>query len=380
MTVSITPIVVALAWLAAQPPTSIETFKQRGDAARESNHLAEAADVYREAVRLHPRWTEGHWYLGTISYELGRYDVCRSELAQVVSIQAKNGAAWAFKGLCGFHLGRYAPALDDLTRAQTLGLGDDPDFPAVVGYHRAILLMRAGKFETAVEEIRGFVRGGNTGPTIVEALGLSMLRLAKVPSELTPEERDMAQLSGRAAIFAYQRMSEAAGNAYAQLVGRYPEAPNVHYAYGLYLVHEQPDEALEQFKLELQRSPDHVLARLQIVQELIRRGDFSGAQPYAVEAARLAPRNFVARRELGRVKLHAGDIPGAITELETARRLEPSSPSVRFNLARAYLRAGREADAKRERAEFTRLQEIQQKQRGAASDAAGEESGEQPPQ
>ena len=104
------------------------------------------------------------------------------------------------------------------------------------------------------------------------------------------------------------------------------------------------------------------------------------AQPYAVEAARLAPRNFVARRELGRVKLHAGDIPGAITELETARRLEPSSPSVRFNLARAYLRAGREVDAKRERGEFTRLQEIQQKQRGAASGAAGEESEEQPPQ
>jgi tetratricopeptide (TPR) repeat protein len=380
MTVLITPIVVALAWLAAQAPASIETFKQRGDAAREANQLAEAAGVYREAVRLHPRWTEGHWYLGTISYELGRYDVCRSELAQVVSIQTKNGAAWAFKGLCGFHLGRYGPALDDLTRAQTLGLGDDPDFPAVVGYHRAILLMRAGKFETAVEEIRGLVRGGNTGPTIVEALGLSVLRLAKVPSELTPQERDMAQLSGQAAIFAYQRMSEAAGNAYAQLVGRYPQAPNVRYAYGLYLVHERPDEALEQFKLELQRSPDHVLARLQIVQELIRRGDFKGAMPYAVEAARLAPRNFVARRELGRVKLHAGDIPGAITELETARRLEPSSPSVRFNLARAYLRAGREADAKRERGEFTRLQEIQEKQRGAASGAAGEESGEQPPQ
>jgi tetratricopeptide (TPR) repeat protein len=374
-------LIVALTWLAAaQASTDLDTFKQRADAAREANHLEEAAGIYREAVRLHPKWTEGHWYLGTISYELGRYDVCRSELAQVVTVQTKNGAAWAFKGLCAFHTRRYGPALDDLTRAQALGLGDDPDFPAVVGYHRAILLLRAGKFEAAVEEIRGFVRGGNIGPTIVEALGVSMLRLAKLPSELTPQERDMAQLSGQAAVFAYQRMADAADKAYALLMARYPDAPNVHYTYGLYLVHEKPDEALEQFKLELQRSPDHVLARLQLVQELIRRGDFAGAMPYAVDAARLAPGNFVARRELGRAKLHAGDVKGAIVELEAAKRLEPSSPSVRFNLARAYLRAGRELDAKRERAEFTRLQEIQEKKRTPTSGAPDEEPVEQQPQ
>ena len=52
------------------------------------------------------------------------------------------------------------------------------------------------------------------------------------------------------------------------------------------------------------------------------------------------------------------DIPGAIPELEKAATLAPGSPQAHFMLARAYARAGREADAERERAEFTRLDQI----------------------
>ena len=95
--------------------------------------------------------------------------------------------------------------------------------------------------------------------------------------------------------------------------------------------------------------------------------------PYAMQAVRLAPRDFLARKALGQVKLQTGDLAGAIMELEKARALEPSSPSVRYQLSRAYQRAGRTEDASRERAEFTRLEAIQQKQRGAGAAADSEE-------
>ena len=144
----------------------------------------------------------------------------------------------------------------------------------------------------------------------------------------------------------------------------------MHYLYGTFLARDRPAEALEQFKIELTRSPTHVLARVQIAQELITQGDFEAAAPYAAEAARLGPKNFVARKVLGQVKLKAGDTAGAVAELEAARTLEPSSPSVRFHLARAYQRAGRTADATHERAEFKRLEALQQAQRGA--NTAGE--------
>jgi tetratricopeptide (TPR) repeat protein len=361
--------------------TDLDTFRQRGDAAREANRLEEAAGVYREAVLQHPRWIEGHWYLGTISYELGSYGTCRSELQQVVRVQTKNGAAWAFKGLCEFQLKAYARALDDLTRADALGTGDDMNLAAVVGYHRAILLARAGQFERAFDVDTKLVRGGNTTSEMLDALGLVMLRRPLLPDEVPPEQRDLVRLAGRAGAYGIARMSEEARNAYEQLLSRYPDTPGVHFIYGNFMfAQERPDVALEHFREEIVRSPNHVPARLQLALELVKRGDFDAARPYATEAVRLAPGNFVARRVLGEIKLQAGDAAGAIAELEAARTIEPSSPSVRFHLARAYQRAGRAQEAKRERAEFSRLEAIQQKQRGAASGASGEGPVEQPPQ
>ena len=45
------------------------------------------------------------------------------------------------------------------------------------------------------------------------------------------------------------------------LVSRYPDTPNVHYAYGVFLLAEQPDKAIEVFKRELKVSPQNVYAQ-----------------------------------------------------------------------------------------------------------------------
>ena len=202
-------------------------------------------------------------------------------------LEPEHGAAWAFRGLCEFKLTEYAPALEHLTRANDLGVGDDASFLAVVGYHRAILLARFEQFERALDLNAGFIRGGNTSSTIVEALGITLLRLPLLPSEVPPEKREMVEMAGRAGLYAIGMMRDAAERTFQQLVSKYPDAPNVHYVYGTYLMGDRPAEALEQFNIELQRSPEHVLARVQIAQELIKQGEFDRASPYATEAARL---------------------------------------------------------------------------------------------
>jgi tetratricopeptide (TPR) repeat protein len=357
---------------ARQSATDIETFRTRADSAREANHLQEAAAIYKEAVRQHPKWIEGRWYLGTISYELGDYATCRSELEQVVAIQTKNGAAWGLKGLCEFQVARYDASLGDLTRASDLGVGEDVGFQAVVGFHRGLLLARAGQFERAFDVYDGFVRGGNRSPEVLEALGLAMLRLRLLPAEVPAGTRDMVRLAGTAGALGMSLNRAGADRAFLDLVTRYPDAPNVHYAYGTFLSSDRPEDAIAQFRRELEISPRHALAHVAIAQELIKRGDYVDAAPHAADAVRLAPKNFLARKVLGEVRLNSGDVPGAIAELEAARTLEPSSPSVRFHLARAYQRAGRTEDARREREAFSRLEAIQQKQRGAVTDAPAE--------
>ena len=47
----------------------------------------------------------------------------------------------------------------------------------------------------------------------------------------------------------------AASKSFEALVLRYPETPNVHYAYGVYLLLEQPDKAIDEFKKELELQP-----------------------------------------------------------------------------------------------------------------------------
>ena len=351
----------------AAPAPAFDAVRDRAERARDEGRLDEALAAYAEAVVLQPSWIEGHWYLGTMYYETGRFRECRDAFGRVVSLQLENGAAWAFKGLCEFQVNDYASALADLERGRELGLGDSPELVAVVRFHHAMLLTRAGQYERALQELDGFARQGNTTEALTQALGLALLRLPKVPMEIAQGERELVLGAGQAALMSVAGPNEQAVRALRRLAEKYPDAPNVHYAYGLYLSLEHPDEALEQFRQELRISPDHAMARVQIAQERLKRGERETALPFATEAARLAPDNFVARRLLGQLRLETGDVQGAIAELETAKGLQPDSPSVRFQLARAYQRAKRTADAERERAEFTRLERELRTQRGGAN-------------
>ena len=352
---------------------NFETLRRQAEQARAAGRADDAVALYTRAVALQPSWTEGYWQLGTIYYDTDRHGECRDAFTRVVHQKPEHGAAWAFRGLCEFRLREYAAALDHLTKAREYGVGDDASFVAVVGYHRGILLARFEQFERAFEIDAAFVRGGNTSPEILDAIGIVMLRLPLLPDEVPRGQRDLVQLAGRAGAYGIEMQKEKAREAFEQLVTRYPDTPSVHFVYGNFLLaQERPDDALEQFRIEIARSPDHVPAQVQLALELVKRGDFDEAKPYATEAVRLAPGNFVARRVLGQIKLQAGDVAGSIADLEAAAKLEPSSPSVRFHLARAYRRAGRTADAQRESTKFRRLEKQQQIQRGGVNAVGGD--------
>jgi len=353
-------------------PAAFDTARQQAEQAREAGRAAEAIDWYQKAIALKPTWTEGYWYLGTMYYEADRHRECRDAFARVVRAQPDHGAAWAFRGLCEYRLAEYIPALQHLTRADDLGLGPQRDLQAIVAYHRALLLTQSGQFERALDIEMGLLRGGNAGPEIQQAMGVTLLRLPLLPQDVPAEKRRLVELAGRAGAAGIALTHQEAEPAFRDLVAAYPAEPNVHYLYATYLARDRPDEALEEFKTELERSPDHVLARVQIAQELLKRNDVDGAAPYAREAVRLGPKNFLARKVLGQIELQTGHVERAIAELETERTLEPTSPTVRFQLARAYQRAGRAEDAARERTEFKRLETIQQQRRGGAAALEGD--------
>lgn len=371
-------VLAATALVGAQEPAkkaptapAFDALVKQATAARQAERWEDAIALYAKTVKLRPAYVEGYWYQGTAYYSLDKFTECRDRFRDVLRLAPKNGAAFAFLGLCEFGLKDYERSLQHLLQSRRFGVGDVPDLGSVARYHAAILMTRIGQYEQALQTLGEFAQQGEDSPRVIEAMGMATLRMAMLPSELPPDRREMILMAGRASYQMATRNTAAAGNGFEALVLRYPETPNVHYAYGVYLLLEQPDRALDEFKKELELQPGHPQSLMQLAFEYLNRGDAPTALSWAKQAVAAAPKDFAARKALGQALLDTGDVPGAIAELELGVKLAPESPGLRFTLARAYQRGGRLEDANREREEFTRLDRIAREQKSGAQAVGG---------
>jgi tetratricopeptide (TPR) repeat protein len=319
--------------------------------------MEEAVDLYRQALKLRPSWTEGRFGLGAVLYELDQHTEARVAFRRVTATEPKNAPAWAMQGLCSFRLQEHETSLSELQKGRDLGLGENSELQAVASYHVALLLIRFGRFEVAYEVLREFALRDRDSPSVVEAFGLAILRLPFLPSEAPVVKREMILMAGRAGYqLARGLRSPATRRTFDVMVQRYPEEPNIRYAWGVYLLQDEPEAALAEFRRTLSLDPAHVPALCQISLQLIKEGRHQEARPSAELAVQTDPRNFVARNVLGRTLLELGETERAVEELEAGARLAPDSPQMYFHLARAYQRAGRREDADKARVTFMRLE------------------------
>jgi tetratricopeptide (TPR) repeat protein len=342
---------------AARPDATFDAAVKLGDEAREANRLDEAIGHYGKALNLRPKWVDGWWYVGAIFYEKDRYAEARDALRNVVALDPKRGPAWGLLGLCEFQTREFERAGNSMLRGRALGFGGNRELESVVRYHAALLYIRFEAFEIAYDILTEFVRAGNESPKVVEAFGLAILRMPFLPAEIPSGKREQLIVAGRAGFNMAARRMEQARAAFDELLARHPAEPNVHYAFGVYLLGQDADAALKEFRRELEISPDHFPSMVQMAFEHLKRDEYDEALPLAEKAVQLSPKMFPARNVLGRVLLELGQVDRAIRELEEGARLAPNSPEMHYALGRAYRRAGREADAKREVALFQKLQE-----------------------
>jgi tetratricopeptide (TPR) repeat protein len=325
--------------------------------------LDEAVSLYTQALHIRPSWAEGWWYVGAIHYDADRYADARDAFRKLVAIEPKRGPAWGMLGLCEFQTREFERAVISLQRGRALGFSGNHELASVVRYHTAILYIRLEQFEVAFDILREFVREGNESAKVVEIFGLTMLRMSFLPNEVPPDKREQVLMAGRAGFSMAARRMDEARKGFDTLLARYPEAPNVHYAFGVYLLNQDADAALDEFRHELKISPSHVPAMLQIAFEYLKRNEYETALPWAEKSVELAPHLFPARNALGRILLEVGQTDKAIIQLEEGVKLAPDSPEMHYALARAYTRAGRKQEAARARQTFTRLDKLFRTQR-----------------
>lgn len=342
------------------PATSDAEFDRLvklADDAREAERFDEAISSYGKALKIKPKWPDGWWYIGAIFYQADHYAEARDAFQNLVALEQDRGPAWAMLGLCQFQTGDYEKAAVALERSRTLGVNDNSELAGVVRYHMALLYVRFEYFENAFEVLNEFVRVGHESPKVIEAFGLTLLRMPMLPKDIPADQREKVLLAGQAGYnMAARRMDQTRGN-FDALLSKYPNDPNIHYAFGVYMLPQDADVSLKEFKRELEISPNHVPSMVQMAFEYLKRDQYNDALPLAEKSVQLAPKLYAARNVLGRVLLELGQVDRSVKELEEGVKLAPSSPEMHFALARAYTRAGKKQEAQRERETFKKLQD-----------------------
>ncbi|HKD07295.1 MAG TPA: tetratricopeptide repeat protein [Bryobacteraceae bacterium] len=349
----LTPLLIV--GMLATDPARPEAIAKKAEAARDADRIDEAINLYRQGTTVSPRWAEGWWNLGTLAYDKGSYPNAKAAFTRFTKLNPSAGPGFAFLGLCEYETRDYGPALEHIERGLKLGIPAGDALAKVARYHAALILTRAGQFESALQLFGQLaVQGAGDRDTVI-ATGIAGLRLAIPPEQLAEDKRELAYETGMAVRAGLARQEGEAKREFDALIARYPAQGELHDLYGRALVMSDPDAALREWKRELEISPTHVPARVEIAFEYLKRGQPEAALPYAKEAVNLAPDLFVAHNALGQILARTNDAAGAVKELEKARDLAPKSPETRVALASAYVKAGRTADAARERAEFQKL-------------------------
>ena len=327
------------------------------DEARLAERFEEAVSLYGKALNIKPKWPDGWWYIGAIFYQKDLYPQARDAFQNLVALEPDRGPASAMLGLCLFQIGEYERAAVALQRARSLGVNDNSELARVVRYHAALVYIHFEYFESAYDVLTEFVRTGQESPKVIEAFGLTLLRMPSMPNNIPADKREKVLVAGQAGYNMAARRLEQARAAFDTLLSRYPNDPNIHYAFGVYMMPQDADLAMKEFKRELEISPNHYAAMTQMAFEYLKRDQYNDALPLAEKAVQLAPKLYAARNVLGRLLLELGQVDRSIKELEEGVKLAPSSPEMHFALARAYTRAGRKEDAARERETFKKLQD-----------------------
>lgn len=282
-------------------------------------------------------------------------------------------------GICEAQLQKIGPALKHLDKAFALKCGGNEEMIRTARYHQAVLLTRVREFETALGLLSAFAVEHRKSDSVLDAMGMAILRKAQPLQSLSAEERSMIREFGRAVFLEGEQKLDEAGRLYEELEVRHRGKRNVAYAYAVDLsLRHQYEQAEKYFKKELERDPNHAAALLQLANLCLMNGTLDEGLQYAKKTVELAPTDGIGYYFLGRIHLRRNDLPQAAAMLEKAARLEPQAPNVQYSLSQVYTRLNRPQAAARARAEYDRLEALFKRRTGMVP-FEPKESGGAPP-
>jgi tetratricopeptide (TPR) repeat protein len=331
------PAVLISAQESTGTSSDFESVSNAATSAREAGHTDEAIQTYQRALNMRPQWEEGWWYLGTLLYDQDHYSQASAAFQKLVELVPNAGPAWDFLGLCEFEIKNYTNSLQHLQKGLSLGDADDPETALIAKYHLSLLLIRSGEFDDAATLLASSFTQKEIPPQIKIALGLAMLRVPLLPSDIDPSRDALIRSAGEVAATIVQNDSAKALAAFPSLLHDFPEAPYLHYAYGKALASAGRDEnALRQQREESNLSKTSALPWIEISQIELRLQHPQEALRAAEEAVKRESNSSTSHKALAHALQVLGEKEKAVEELTLAEKLAPEKPSPEQRLAQLY--------------------------------------------
>jgi len=325
------------------PSPTFEQLSAQATSAREAGQTGDAIRLYRRAVDLQPDWAEGWWYLGTLNYDTDHFSDAIPPLQALLKLSPQMGPALAFLGLSEFEIKDYKNSLLHLQQAHQLGYADDTELEKVAIYHLAQLYNWSGEFEKTADVLAPSIKQHRPPDEIKVVLGMALLRIPLLASELDPSKDALIHAAGDAAVMLNTGNSAAAAAALRQLLSDYPNTPYLHAALAEALARGGKNEdALQQLAAETKATPASTESSQRQLYLRTKVGE-SLAQTTPAPAAQSG--DFEALAEKAKDALAAGQVPAAIAYCQRALAIHPDWEEGWRNLGTLEYGASQYSDA-----------------------------------
>jgi len=347
--------------LAAQlPPEVSSVFTQASNAMRQGD-LNRAGDGFVQVTKLAPAFAEGHFNLGLVREEQGRFDDSIASFQKALALKPRLHGANLFLGLAYFRLNRLDKAVAAVQKETATYPKDAPAW------------MWLGVVRLAQDEPED----------AAEALDKA--------AALSPDDIDILYHRGRAHLFVskntYAKMfrvdpkswrvhqvlaqANAEADRHTDAVAEYqaaiklaPTQPGLHEELGAeYRKLGKVQEAEESLHRELEISPHSVLAKYELGVLAVEQSDGAKGKALIESALKEKPGLLLSDYNLGRAEMLLGNDAAAAEHLERATSVPESDPEVVeqawYQLGIVYRHLHRMQDAQKAMATFQKLKDAE---------------------
>jgi tetratricopeptide (TPR) repeat protein len=292
---------------------------------------------YKCVLTLRPDWKEGWWNLGTLQYSANKFAEAESTFTNVVKFAPSMGVAWSLLGLSEFETKNFSNSEAHLEKAQLLGIDDD-EIKRVSTYHLGMLLVRSGQFKQAQDLLLKSFGGEVITPQLKYVLGLALLRVPLLPTEIDPSQEALVTAAGDVAA------GDDAISLFPAFVYAHGDVPYVHYSYGIALDKAgRLKEALAQMREEASVSPQSPLPWTEISRLEGLLGDAKESRAAAAKVTALSTKTSI--REERMIKRYSNVAVDASLKGRPSKGLDPGDRGMQEYAAGQYSAANADLKA-----------------------------------